>query len=149
MPAVPQEDPTCFVTVITAQRRRLFELASNAELLQSTLFEYRSQGKFRLHAYAILPDSLQLLLTPTEELPVERAVQLIKVASSVRLQTGSTAWMRGFNKVVVTRPDRCAACIRFIEESPLSRALAREPELYPFSSASRKDLDELPPHLQA
>jgi putative transposase len=52
----PQETRTYFVTAITAERRSLFQVAATAELLQQTILDYRSKGKFLLHAFVIMPE---------------------------------------------------------------------------------------------
>jgi putative transposase len=44
MRIAPQETRTYFVTAVTAQRRRLFQVTSTAELLQGIILDYREQG---------------------------------------------------------------------------------------------------------
>jgi hypothetical protein len=41
----PQETRTYFVTAAAAQRRSIFQVTATAELLQQTIFDYRSQGE--------------------------------------------------------------------------------------------------------
>lgn len=59
----PQESRTYLVTAVTAQRRSLFQVTATAELLQRTILDYRSQGKFLLHAFVIMPDHFHALIT--------------------------------------------------------------------------------------
>ena len=73
---------TFFVTSATYNRRRLFQVERNAELLVETLQHYRTQGHYKLHAFVVMPDHIHLLLTPRETL--ERAVGLIKGGFSHR-----------------------------------------------------------------
>ena len=60
----PQETQTYFVAAETAQRRRLFQVTDNAALLQKTILDYVSRGRFLLHAYVIMPDHFHALITP-------------------------------------------------------------------------------------
>src|SRR5271168_4388574 len=55
---------TYFVTSATFNRRRLFQVAANAELFLDTLQQYRRQGHYKLHAFVVMPDHIHLLLTP-------------------------------------------------------------------------------------
>jgi putative transposase len=56
--------PTYALTTVTYERRALFAKTANAELLMRTLFHYRDQGRYRLHAFVIMPEHLHVLLTP-------------------------------------------------------------------------------------
>ena len=67
---------TFFVTTVTHNRRRLFQVSRNAELLLETLQHYRAQGLYKLHAFVVMPDHIHLLLTP-QGITLERAMQSI------------------------------------------------------------------------
>jgi putative transposase len=86
---------TFFISTQTYNRRRLFQTATNAELLLETLQHYRREGHYKLHAFVIMPDHIHLLLTPSE-ITLERAVQLIKGGFSRRLASKLPIWQRGF-----------------------------------------------------
>jgi len=77
MRLAPQETRTYFVTAVTAERRRLFQVTATAELLEKTILDYRAQGKFLLHAYVIMPDHFHALITPSVDVSLEKAVQFI------------------------------------------------------------------------
>jgi putative transposase len=81
----PQETRTYFVTAVTAQRRRLFQVTDDAALLQATILDYRGQGRFLLHAFVIMPDHLHALITPAPDVSLEKAMQYIKGGFSFRL----------------------------------------------------------------
>jgi putative transposase len=74
----PQETRTYFVTAVAAQRHSIFQVTATAELLQQTILDYRSQGKFLLHAFVIMPDHLHALITPAPGVSLEKAMQFIK-----------------------------------------------------------------------
>lgn len=69
---------TYFVTSTTFQRRRFFIVENYARLFLKTLYKYRGEQKFELHAFILMPDHFHLLLTLAPDITLERAIQLIK-----------------------------------------------------------------------
>jgi len=143
----PQETRTYFVTAVTAQRRSLFQVTANAELLQRTILEYRSQGRFLLHAFVIMPEHFHALITPAPEVSLEKAMQFIKGGFSFRLKSNLDVWMRSFNETQIMTKEKFDRCSLYIENNPVRRGLALTPERYPFSSANGGPLDAMPMHL--
>jgi putative transposase len=137
------------VTAVTAQRRRLFQVTAAAELLKQTILDYRSQGKFLLHAFVIMPDHFHVLITPAPQVSLEKAMQFIKGGFSFRLKSKLDVWMRSFNESQVMSQDKFRSCLRYIEENPVRRGLATAPDAYPYSSASSGDRDPMPSHFPA
>jgi putative transposase len=142
----PQETRTYFVTAVTAQRRSLFQVTDNAELLQRTILEYRSQGRFLLHAFVIMPEHFHALITPAPEVSLEKAMQFIKGGFSFRLQSKLDVWMRSFNETQIMTKEKFVQCALYIEDNPVRRGLALAREMYPFSSAAGGPLDAMPIH---
>jgi putative transposase len=64
MPLAPQELRTYFITTVTADRRRLFQVEQNANLFIEVLQDQRTKSRLQLHAFVIMPDHAHLLLTP-------------------------------------------------------------------------------------
>jgi putative transposase len=143
----PQETRTYFVTAVTAQRRRLLQVVANAELLQRTIFDYRSQGRFLLHAFVIMPDHFHALITPAPDVSLEKAMQFIKGGFSFRLNSKPDVWMRSFNESQIMSKEKFTSCVRYIEENPVRHGLVSTPEAYPFSSATYRPSDPMPQHL--
>ena len=142
----PQETRTCFVTAVTAQRRNLFQVTANAELLQRTIFEYRSQGRFLLHAFVIMPEHFHAPITPAPEVSLENSMQFIKGGFSFRLKSKLDVWTRSFNETQIMTKEKFDRCSLYIENNPVRRGLALAPEMYPFSSAVGGPLDAMPLH---
>ena len=69
---------TYFVSFSTWQRRRLFVVESYTRLFLKIVYGYRREGKFSLHAFVVMPEHVHLLLTPADDVTIERAIQLIK-----------------------------------------------------------------------
>ena len=144
----PQETRTYFVTAVTAQRRRLFQVTDTAALLQQTILDYRSQGRFLLHAFVIMPDHFHALITPAPDVSLEKAMQFIKGGFSFRLKSKLDVWVRSFNESQILRAEKFASCVRYIEENPVRRGLASSAEAFQFSSAGCDVLDPMPVHLR-
>ncbi|AEU36074.1 REP-associated tyrosine transposase [Granulicella mallensis] len=149
MNRAPQETRTYHVTAVTAQRRSLFQVTATAELLQQTIFDYRTQGKFLLHAFVIMPDHFHILITPAHDISLEKAVQFIKGGFSFRLKSKFDVWMRSFNESQIVNEEKFLTCVRYIEDNPVHERLAQTPEAYPYTSAGCGPLDPMPLHLRA
>jgi len=150
----PQETRTYFVTAVTAQRRRLFQVTSTAELLMRTILDYCAQGKFLLHAFVIMPDHFHALITPAPDVSLEKAVQFIKGGFSFRMMREPDAkskldvWTKSFNQTQILTETKFANCARYIEQNPVRRGIASTPEAHPFSSAACGSFDPMPHHLE-
>jgi putative transposase len=144
MRLAPQELRTYFVTGVTARRRRLFQVSSNAELLQQTLLDYRRQGRFQLHAFVIMPDHFHAMLTPAPQVSLEKAVQYIKGGFSYRLKSKLDVWMRSFNQTQILSEQKFTATKLYIEQNPVRGGLAQSAVDYVYSSARCEATDSMP-----
>src|ERR1035437_5895167 len=124
MRLAPQETRTYMVTAVTAERRSLFQVTSTAELLQRTILDYRSQGKFLLNAFVIMPNHFHALITPAPDVSLEKAMQFIKGGFSFRLKSKHDVWMRSFNESQMSNEEKFLSCLRYIEENPVRRGFA-------------------------
>jgi putative transposase len=86
---------TFFITSSTYNRRRIFQVTRNADLLLETLQHYRAEEHYLLHAFVVMPDHIHLLITP-QAIALERTMQLIKGGFSHRLASKLPVWQRGF-----------------------------------------------------
>jgi putative transposase len=145
----PQETRTYLVTAVAAERRSLFQVTATAELLRQTILGYRSQGRFLLHAFVIMPDHFHALMTPAPDVSLEKAMQFIKGGFSFRLKSKFDVWMRSFNESQITTEEKFMNCLRYIEENPVRRGLVSTPQAHPFSSAALAPLDPMPLHLRS
>jgi putative transposase len=143
----PQETRTYLVTAVTAERRSLFQVRATAELLERTVLDYHSQGKFLLHAFVIMPDHFHALITPAPDVSLEKAMQYIKGGFSFRLKSKHEIWMRSFNESQISTEEKFVSCARYIEGNPVRRGIVTTPEAYRFCSAACGSLDPMPLHL--
>ncbi len=144
---------TFFITSSIADKRNLLQSDRSARLLIRTLYEYRAQGKFRLHEFVVMPDHFHVLLTIDTGMTIERAVQFIKGGFAFRAgrEFGfrPPVWQRGFHDERVWNAMGYGAMRNYIHNNPVERGLASEPAAYPYSSASgRFELDPPPQGLK-
>jgi putative transposase len=128
---------TYFVTSATFNRRRLFQVEANAELFLQTLQHYRQEGRYKLHAFVVMPDHVHLLLTP-QDIAIERVLGLIKGGFSHRLGSNFPVWQRGFTDHRVRDRDEFQARREYIHQNPVRARIVEIAELYPYSSAYRQ-----------
>ena len=130
---------TFFVTSSTWGKRSLLQTQRAASLFIEVLYEYREQGKFRLHEFVVMPDHFHVLITVGPELSIERAAQFIKGGFAYRAgkQLGFRApvWQAGFSEVRVLTPLQFARIRDYIRENPVTRHLAEGSSDFSYSSA--------------
>jgi putative transposase len=137
--AIPQRTATTgtfFITTITYNRRRLFQVPANAELFLETLQHYRNEGAYKLGAFVVMPDHVHLLLTPKAK-TISQVMNLIKGGLSRRLPSSFPIWQRGFADHLILNADHFESRRLYIHQNPVRAKLATAPELYPYSSAYR------------
>ncbi|HTC75309.1 MAG TPA: transposase [Edaphobacter sp.] len=148
MPRAPQELHTYFITTVTSNRRRLFQVEQNATLFVNILQEQRSKNRIQLHAFVIMPDHVHLLLTPAPDVSLEKAMQYIKGNFSFRLKSKLDVWERSYDSRRIIDADDYSAHQTYIHQNPIRANLASEPSLYPHSTANQiHRSDSAPAHL--
>lgn len=148
MRRAPQEIRTFFTTTVTANRRRIFQTERNAELLLQILQDNRQKGRFQLHAYVIMPDHLHLLLTPAENVSIEKAMQYIKGGFSFQHKSVFDIWERSFKEHRIKDEQDYLRHLYYIEQNPVRANLSPTPERFQHSSASSQQADPVPAHFQ-
>lgn len=115
-----QKPETCALTMVTHQRRSLFQRPENAQLMIDTLFRYRDQKRFALHAFVVMPDHIHAMITPAEDHATSRCVQLIKGGYSfaVRDQFEGEVWNPGHHDHRVRDPVDFEAQPQYIANNP-------------------------------
>src|SRR5208282_2041486 len=128
---------TYFITAGTFQKQQLLQSDRMARLFLDVLLNYRSQEKYLLHEFVLMPDHLHLLITPL--LTLERALQLIKGGFSFRakkeLGFQGEIWEKSFYDRRVRDWQEYCAFRQYIQRNPVQRCLVLIPEDYPYSSA--------------
>jgi len=112
-------------------------MPANAELFLETLQRYRREGNYKLHAFVVMPDHIHLLLTPKDDITLERTIQLIKGGFSHRLASKLPVWQRGFTDHRIRDREDFLTHLHYIHHNPIRSHLCQLPEDYPYSSAYR------------
>jgi putative transposase len=148
MPLAPQELRTYFITIVTANRRRLFQVEQNANLFIDVLHDQRTKGRLQLHAFVVMPDHAHLLLTPSPNISLEKTMQYIKGGFSFRLQSNLDVWERSYDSRRITDSHDYSTHITYTHQNPIRAHIAPKPDLYPHSSANPTHVfDPVPTHL--
>jgi putative transposase len=137
--AIPFRAPrlgTFFLTSATYNRRRLFQVPANAELFLEALQHYRHAGRYKLHAFVVMPDHVHLILTP-QGITVERAMGLIKGGFSHRLASEFPVWQRGFTDHRIRDAENMETRRTYLHMNPVRGGLVAAAEEYRYSSAYR------------
>ncbi len=124
---------TFFITAITLMRRRRFQVDTTALLFLETLQHYRRTGIYKLHAFAVMPDHIHLLIT-TDDLP--KAMKDLK-GSFAHKMGGERFWQQGYTDHVVRDRADFDAHVTYIHQNPVRKRLVETAEDYPYSSAYR------------
>ena len=105
-------------------------------LLIDVLRSNVAAGKFQLHDFVIMPDHLHLLMTLPREVPIEKAMQLIKGGFSYRLKRDfgyqGEVWQRGFSEVRILDGQSFLQHRAYIAQNPVEAGLVDAAELYPY-----------------
>jgi putative transposase len=116
---------TYSVTTVTHQRRAILQTTQNAQLLLDTLIHYRNQGRYRLHGFAIMPEHVHLLITPSSQQTIERCMQCIKGGFSHQLRKHLPAeiWQPHFHSHRIRDLEDFRTQLNYIAENPHRRNL--------------------------
>ena len=132
MATIRQKQSTYAIAILTHQRHRIFQRTENAELMIATLFHYRDQGKFALHAFAIMPDHLHVLITPAIDQSTARCIQFIKGGYSyaVRKQFPGEVWHTGYHEHRIRDEDDFDAQKQYISNNPVRKNYTGYPHVH-------------------
>ena len=148
MPLASQDVRTFFVTSVAASRRRLFQVESTALLFMEVLSHNRARGRFQLHAFVLMPDHIHLILTPAQDISLEKAMQFIKGGFSFRLESKMDVWEKSFKEHRITDREDYRNHLVYVEQNPVRKRIVFEADEFPYSSLARPELvDPAPAHL--
>lgn len=144
---------TYFITASTYLKKFLLQSDRTAGLLIDVLYHYRTQGRYLLHEFVVMPNHFHLLITPLVGTTLERALQFIKGGFSFRrgreLGLRGEIWETSFYDHRARSPEEYAKLRSYIHQNPVRRGLCEKAEGFPFSSANPKfKLDEVPQWLK-
>jgi putative transposase len=144
-------EQTFFITANAYMKRNILQSVRMGELLIDVLYSYRTQGKFLLHDFVVMPDHLHAIISPS--VPIKKAGQFIKGGFSFRAKKElgylHNVWQPGFHDHRIRNFDEYCVYKRYVAFNPVKRGLVIAPEEFQYSSSSGKyELDSLPPGLK-
>lgn len=107
---------------------------ANSSSTPSNTTAARREGRYLLHAFVAMPDHIHLLLTP-RDIPLERAMKLIKGGFSHRLASAHPIWQRGFADRRMRNRADFLTHRDYIHHNPVRARLCQRPEDFRWSSA--------------
>jgi len=126
---------------------------SYSRLFLKTLYGYRRQGKFILHAFVLMPHHVHLLFTPAADVTLERVVQLIKggYSHAVGIEISRREiWQKGFTDHRIRDAHDFAGHRLYIHQNPVMGKLVANAAEYRYCSAFPGfRLDAWPPAAEA
>ena len=94
-----------------------------------------------------MPDHMHAILTPAQDVSLEKAVQFIKGNFSHRLKSKFPVWTPSFNETQIRDLESLESRQRYILENPVRAKLVSIAEEFPYSSAGKKhSIDPTPEH---
>jgi putative transposase len=146
MATLRQRLSTYAITLLAHDRHPHFFTEPHAQLFIETLFRYRTSGKFRLHAFAVMPDHAHVLITPAGDMGTSQCIQLIKggYSRAARPIWPGTIWHAGYYEHRIRSIGDFIAQSRYIAANPTRRGLCD----YSFVHTSYPgQIDTMPAHL--
>jgi putative transposase len=124
-----------------------------ANLLIDAMRQNRKLGRLSIHEFVIMPNHFHLLITPAEEVSLEKALQFIKGGFSYRvkkeLDLNFEIWEPGFTNHRIRDARDYSQHREYIHENPVEAKLVERAEMFPYSSAyPGMDVDPAPPWLK-
>ena len=146
MPSTRHRLSTYHITISTLLQHRHFQKESNAELFLQVLLRYRDANKFQLHAFAIMPDHVHLLLTPALDQPTSRIVQLLKGGYSHASKSYSAGriWHSGHHEHRIRNASDFANQYQYIANNPLAAGLSLDDSFVHINPRFKDGMDPLP-----
>jgi putative transposase len=130
---------TFFVTSSIAEKRNLLQSDRAAKLFVRVIYDYRTQGRYRLHDFVVMPDHFHLLITIDQNMSIERAVQFIKGGFAHRagkeLGFRAPVWQKGFSEVRILDADAFARSSEYIQNNPVVQHIVSSAGEFEYSSA--------------
>jgi putative transposase len=131
---------TFFVTTKTHMGRPHLQSDHNATLLVDVVRSSVAARRFQLHDFVIMPDHVHLLLTLSDDITLEKAMQFVKGGFSFRLKRelgySGEVWQRGFSDHRVNDSRSFDNHRRYIALNPVRAGIVSAPEEFPWLMAN-------------
>jgi putative transposase len=144
-------EETYFVTFNCDGKRRLLQSRRMASLVIEVLLHHRSEGKYLLHEFVVMPNHFHGLFTTTKDTSLESAVGIIKGAVAFRAKRDFgllvPIWQSSFVDTRMRDSSHYQNVRKYIFNNPIKAGFCQRPEEWPYSSIG-VTLDEVPQRLK-
>ena len=124
-----QSGQVYMITVVTAERRRIFEHFSAARALIGHLKTANDLQTASTLAFVVMPDHLHWLMQLGEGATLSQVVRGVKSLTSHRL--GYPVWQRGYHDHAVRHDEDLKAMSRYVIANPIRAGLVSSVGDYP------------------
>jgi len=129
-------------TTVTTGRKPIFGDRKSADILLNAILFGRRQGWYYLLSFVIMPDHMHLIVVP-EDRSISECMKSIKGFSARQInklhQTGGPIWQTGFYDYILYDEEKVLSRMRYVENNPVIKGIAANPEDYEYSSARYRD----------
>jgi len=125
IPSRSAEAGTYFVTSGTFNRRRLFQVATNAALFLETLQHYRRAGNYKLHAFVVMPDHIHLFVSGDADFVLSKWVAGLKRAISKAVGSRGESWQPTFFDHILRSDESYSEKWEYVYENPVRAGLVK------------------------
>lgn len=140
---------TYFVTSRTWESRQLFVSEPMCRTFIECLMKYRRDGVYSLHAYVLMTDHFHVLITPAQDITLEKAIQFIKGGSArrlgIQLNMKCPVWQKGFSDHRIRNTFDFANHVNYIDQNPVKKKLSVQATDYLWSSSANVAALDDPP----
>lgn len=128
-----------YVRIPTEGNRPYFENKSSAEAVIGVLIAAQNQGWLRLHGFVVLPDSLEIVMSPIRQkvsgVIAHLQAEMIPLLS-VLLPQATYIWDRQYNHDTIKTAQSLSARLDMLLLAPVALGISDSAEGYPYSSAN-------------
>ncbi|MGI9250079.1 MAG: hypothetical protein ACR2PR_02625 [Pseudohongiellaceae bacterium] len=138
MPTIQNSTPACCVLLTTTAPTAGFIDASCYDYFLLRMKNHRHIYRLQIHAYALLPQAVWLLLTPGYPNSITKFCTALNRNYSAyfnqRYRRNIQVWRNKPRVTLMPHNELTLECQKFIERQPLEQALTHYPGCYPWSS---------------
>jgi putative transposase len=135
----PVAEQTYFITSNTDRRLSVFQTERWARVFLKTLYRYKREGKYLLHAFVLMPDHFHLLITPIAPTTLGKALQMIKGGSAHQLTLAGrgkgAVWQKGYTDHRLRNAVEYQEMLIYIQKNPVKAGLVAIASEYRYGSA--------------
>ena len=128
-----------YVRMPTEDNKPYFESRSSAEAVISIIISAQNQGWLRLHGFVVLPDGLEIVMSPIRQgvTGVVAYLQSEMIPILSVLQPGSMhVFARSYSHAPIKTEKSLTARLNMLALAPVAHGICEAAEDYPFSSSS-------------